>query len=150
MKRNKLLLVGGLAFMLVLLPVAGNAAQNGSLAQTARHLGIFRAGELIGELNLTPDQKTQIKSILAQNKAQIIKAARDVVQARLDLVNGVQNAADELGTAQLNAFNLRTSILAQIKPVLTPDQLAKVQQMQQRRTERLQNLLDRLNQKVGG
>ncbi len=104
----------------------------------------------IGNLNLTTDQKAQIKSILTNNKPQILQAARDVVKARLDVINGVPNAGAELANARSHAADLRKQIFEQIKPVLTADQLSRIQERKQLRTQRLQNLLDRLNKKISG
>jgi Spy/CpxP family protein refolding chaperone len=113
----------------------------------------FGLKQLVSELNLTADQKAQIKTILANRKTQILQAVRDVVKARLDRINGVANASDELSAARQKAMSLRKSIREQIKPVLTSDQIAqlkpKIQNRQQLRAQRLQKILDRLNSKLG-
>jgi len=108
----------------------------------------FRAGQFVKGLNLTADQKTQIKAVIANNKAQIVSTRTQLLQARLDLLKGNTGAAAELGTAMAAAANLRTTILGQIKPILTSDQLTQLQQKQQERQQRLQQRLDRLSKKA--
>jgi hypothetical protein len=104
----------------------------------------------IQSLNLTDDQKASIKSMLAGQKTQILQAASKVVKARIDMINKVQGADGELATALSNARNLKIIVWDQIKSVLTSDQLAKAQEKQQLRAQRLQKLLDRINSKIGG
>ncbi len=152
--RRKILLTGGtfLAFLMIgvaVLPVAGQD----HFGKARGRIGMARLSgvrSFIGNLNLTTDQKAQIKSILTNNKPQILQAARDVVKARLDVINGVPNAGTELANARSHAADLRKQIFEQIKPVLTADQLSRVQERKQLRTQRLQNLLDRLNKKISG
>ena len=109
----------------------------------------FRAGQFVKGLNLTADQKAQIKTVIANNKTQIASTRTQLLQARLDMLKGNTGAAAELGNALTAAANLRTTILGQIKPILTSDQLAQLQQRQQQREQRLQQRLDRLNKKAG-
>lgn len=124
------------------------AARQG-LAQRMGLPQLLEMQQFLGGLNLTDDQKAQIKGIFTQNKTQILLAARDVIKARLDMMQGIQGAATELANAQLQAENLRTQIFSQISPLLTQDQIAKVQQRKQLREERLQKLLDRINKQLG-
>jgi Spy/CpxP family protein refolding chaperone len=158
MNRRKCFMVGSLALALVLasftiLPAAvqRNAATAVNRARIVRQL---QMRQLFQGLDLTADQKDQIKNILKNNKTQILQAARNVVKGRLDVINGVSNGAGELAGARQNANSLRRSIIEQIKPVLTRDQLDKLQtKMQNRkqlRAQRLQNLLDRLDSRIGG
>lgn len=145
---RKNFLVTGMALMLMLASagIAG-ASQRGRAARArGRKSGI---GQFVRGLNLTADQKTQIKDIIAKNKPQIAQTRIQMLQARLDLLKGNSNAAGELANAQVAAANLKTSILGQIKPLLTSDQLAQLQQKQQQREQRLQQRLDRLNKKTG-
>jgi Spy/CpxP family protein refolding chaperone len=157
MNGRKFFMMSCLALALLLIGVAlVPAADQGRVGIAARRAGIGRLlsmKQLTAGLDLTADQKTQIKSILANNKTQILQAARDVVKGRLDATNGVPNAADELIAARQKAAGLRKSILEQIKPILTADQLAKartkMQNRKQLRAQRLQKLLDRLDSKIG-
>jgi Spy/CpxP family protein refolding chaperone len=155
MNGRRYFMVGCLALILLSVASLPAVAQGnvGAGAKRARFARLLSAKQFAAGLNLTADQKTQIKNILANNKTQILQAARDAVKARLDIANGVPNAADQLAAARLTAANLRKSILDQMKSVLTPDQLAQVQtKMQNReqlRAQRLQKLLDRINSKIG-
>jgi Spy/CpxP family protein refolding chaperone len=157
MNGRKFFMVSCLALALLLIGAAlVPAANQDRVGIAAKRAGIGRflsLKQLAAGLDLTADQKTQIKNILANNKTQILQAVRDVVKGRLDATNGVPNAADELAAARQKAAGLRRSILEQIKPILTADQLAKVrtkmQNRKQRRAQRLQKLLDRLDSKIG-
>ena len=154
MNKRKIILIGGLIVALAVISatVSFAAAQNNRIRARAQ----VRLARLIGvrafvnKLNLTADQKTQIKSILQNSKAQMQQAARNVIKARLDLARGDDGAVSELAAAQSQAVNLRKQIFESIRPVLTPDQLSKMQQLQQLREQRLQRILDRLDGKIGG
>ncbi len=154
MNKYRHLLMGGFLIALMVTSAAAlpAAAQDnlGMARGRTRLARLFGVHDLVGRLNLTPDQKTQIKTILQNNRPQILQTTRGVVKARLDLLKGLPDAATELANAQLQAANLKRQIFEQIKPVLAPDQLAKVQERQQQREQRLQKLLDRLNNKIGG
>jgi Spy/CpxP family protein refolding chaperone len=156
MNGRRYFMVGCLALILISVVSLPAVAQNnaGAFGRRARMARLFKMNQLAAGLNLTADQKTQIKNIIANNKTQILQAARDVVKGRLDIVNGVPNAADELAAARQKAAGLRKSIIEQMKPVLTADQLAQVQtrmqNRQQLRAQRLQKLLDRLNSRISG
>ncbi len=148
MTKSRTFLVAGVALALMLALAGIVGAQQGKRARAmARGFGI---GQFARGLNLTPDQKAQIKGVIAKNKSQFVQVRIQMLQARLDLLKGNPNAAGELAGAQVAAVNLRTSLLEQIKPVLTSDQLAQLQQRQQQREQRLQNRLDRLNKRAGG
>jgi Spy/CpxP family protein refolding chaperone len=157
MNGRKIFMVSCLAFALVLIGVAlVSGADQERVGVAAKRAGIGRllsVRQLAAGLDLTADQKTQIKNILANNKTQILQVVRDVVKGRLDVINRVSNAADELAAARQKAAGLRKSVLEQIKPILTADQLVKMrtkmQNRQQLRTQRLQKLLDRLDSKIG-
>jgi Spy/CpxP family protein refolding chaperone len=154
MNRKRLFIAGSLVLTLILTAVfLKPAAAQDTAGKGRARMGIarlFRAQAFVRGLNLTADQKSQIKGILQNNKTQILQAARDVVKARLDAAKGLPDAAAELANAQIQAANLRKQILEQIKPVLTADQLARVQERIQLREQRLQRVLDRLNSRIGG
>lgn len=145
-------LAGMMVAMLAITAVSPAAGQIGSGSgrapgMAARHLMM---NGFVRGLNLTADQKTQIKTILQSNKPQILQARRDLVKARLDIIQGSDGAAGELANARSEAANLRKLIFQKIKPILTQDQIAKVQERRQFRQQRLQKQLDRLNAKISG
>jgi Spy/CpxP family protein refolding chaperone len=153
MNGRNLFLVSGLVLALLMINVipspAADQTNAGAAIARAKIAQLFGAGQFLKELNITPDQKEQIKTILVGNKTQIQTAVRDLVKGRLDLINGAPNAANELANAFAQTATLRKQIFEQIKSILTPDQLAKVQGMQQLKTQRLQKLLEQLNSRIG-
>jgi Spy/CpxP family protein refolding chaperone len=154
MNARKFFMAGCLALILISAALPAIAQDNvGVAGKRARMARLFRMNQFAAGLNLTADQKAQVKTIIANNKTPMLQAARDVVKGRLDVVNGVPNAAAELAAAKQKAVDLRKSLLDQMKSVLTPDQHAqvqtKMQNRQQLRAQRLQKLLDRINSKIG-
>lgn len=139
------------ASCLILLVVAGSVvmanAQNQRRLQqarpgAARFGGMFRPGMFVAGLDLTDQQKEQVKAILANHKDDIKAAVQGDVQARKAvreaLMGGADEAAlkaayDQASAAGWQTLLLRSKINAEIKPILTPEQQAKLQQ-------RLQNL----------
>jgi Spy/CpxP family protein refolding chaperone len=104
--------------------------------------GMFRARMFLAGLDLTDQQKEQVKTIFADHKDEIKSVVQDTVQARKGLraaiaANSGQDALKaaygEVSDAGWNALQLRTKIGAEIKQILTPDQQAKLQ-------KRLQNM----------
>jgi Spy/CpxP family protein refolding chaperone len=149
MNKRKFFFVAGLMFAMAAISATASFAQEnpGRMRPRAR---IAMLQEFVRGLNITADQRAQIKTIVRSHKTQIQQAARDVVKARLDMQNGVSGAPTELATALTQAANLKKQIFEEIKPVLTPDQLAKAQQLQDLKMQRLERQLDRLNSKIGG
>jgi hypothetical protein len=153
MNKRKYFLIGGLIVVLGIGVMASYAAAQGNMARARAQVRLARLIGVRGfanKLNLTADQKTQIKAILQNNKTQIQQAARNVIKARLDLAKGYDGAAGELVAAQSQAAGLRKQMFDSVKPILTQDQLSKMQQLQQLREQRLQKRLDRLNSRIGG
>jgi hypothetical protein len=152
MKRTKHLLPAAITLLLILtgsaLAQSQQPARTGirgiQMLQLLRHEKL----QLLKSLNLTPEQKAPIKSILESQKSLILIAARDLVKARLDLANKVPGAELELEKARISAAKLKKELLEQIKPILNSDQLAVVQQRMQKRAERLQRILNALDRKI--
>lgn len=153
MTGRKYILAGTLILALAAISITTTPAAAQDLGAARGRAGLARLlgiRGVAGQLNLTPDQKSQIKTILKSDQSQILQAIRDVVKARLDLIKGLPESAAELAGAQARAESLRKQVLEQIRPVLTADQQAKLQNRQQLREQRLQRLLDRLNGRIGG
>jgi Spy/CpxP family protein refolding chaperone len=160
MKRYlKALLALGAAMLLIATVVAVANAQDAKLGQKAAQKRVLRSlirpGAALRGLDLTQQQKDQIKAILASNKDAIKAAVTDSVKARLlmnrALASGASDqdlkaAFDNAANAQWNELQLRSKMIAGIKPILTPDQLARLQQRLQKVNARIQNLLKK---KVG-
>lgn len=91
---------------------------------------------LRSELNITGDQRKQIAAHLKNHKNEIRPIAKDVFEKRVALRETVLNkpgdeqaimaAAKDLGTAIGKAAVLASTIVAEIKPVLTPDQQERI------------------------
>ncbi len=152
MKRRKCVLAIGLIIILaaINLTAASAAAQNRQRAARApMRARLLALQGMMNGLNLTADQKDQIKAVLQGTKSQFQQTSQELLKARLDLANGYDAAAGELATVLSQAVTLRKQVFEKIKPILTPDQLSKLQSRQQLRQQRLQRQLDQLNSRIG-
>ena len=149
----------GAAMLLVATIASAANAQDAKLGQKAAQKRVLRSlirpGAALRGLDLTQQQKDQIKAILAGNKDAIKAAVTNSVKARLlmnrALASGASDqdlkaAFDNATNAQWYALQLRSKMIAGIKPILTPDQLARLQQRLQKVDARIQNLM---RKKVG-
>jgi Spy/CpxP family protein refolding chaperone len=125
---------------------------------------------VIRRLDLTPQQKEQIKAILQSNQEQIKTLADQDFSARQKLHQAIvannpgdiETANTDMSAIQLNMEKLRASIRAQIfGQVLTPEQRTKANSMEeqfeqnmaqwhQREQQRLGNWLQRSKTSNGG
>jgi hypothetical protein len=149
MKRSKHLILAVITLMLAFAGSTLGQNQNatGSRLKGMRLLRMFRIERMqfAKNLDLTPGQKTQIKSILANQKTQIRQSVRDVAKARHDLTSQTPGAEAEFAKARAASVYLKMQLFKQIKPVLNSDQLAKAQQRIQIKRQRLQKMRDRFN-----
>jgi Spy/CpxP family protein refolding chaperone len=125
-------------------------------AQGWHHRGGWGDGLLLGiplrALNLTPDQQTQLKSILSSSRTANRSIIQQLRQAQSDLADKLLASPSADVSSQLAFINgLRSQLLsnsaattAQVLGVLTPDQLTKAaqvrSQLKQYRTQ-IQQLL---------
>ncbi len=161
MRINRLL---GFAAALALIVAVASAAA--VWAQTtgagAGRRGRFHVGRALGhisrQLNLTDQQKEQIKGILRSHKADIKAAVDQRFAARKALRQAVASgdtsqisaAASQLSAAQVKAAQLRAQIRSAIfSSVLQPDQRAKAEQLaaqfEQKARERQQRIDRRID-----
>jgi Spy/CpxP family protein refolding chaperone len=107
------------------------------------------------KLNLTDDQKTQIKSIRQDMKGQTRPALAAVLTAKLKLQQDIDANSDRgiiasdasaLATAESQFAALRAMELAKIKQVLNQDQQTTWSDFQKKRQARMQSWIDKLNQ----
>jgi len=143
--------------------------QNGAPAAGAAPPG---GGNLLQQLDLSPEQRTQIRTIREQNKDELNAATRRLRQAQRALDDAVyddnanetlvEERAREVAAAQAEVVRRRALTELQINRVLTPTQLSKfralrraasLEQQAQRKRQQEANLLrqrqqqlDRLNQ----
>jgi protein CpxP len=148
MKRHlKVSLAVSLVVLLLVSAVAVANAQNAkrlqqNRGQAAALKGKFRAGLLLGGLDLTDRQKEQVKGILANHKTEIKTIVQENAKAqkglREALASGVDQVAlrvayDQVSSAGWDALSLRVQTGLEVKKILTPEQ-------QERLQKRLQNI----------
>jgi Spy/CpxP family protein refolding chaperone len=160
MKRHRKAMVAMVAVVLLVVSVvaaanAQNARRNLQIQrQGAKQKVMLRLRAFLGGLDLTQQQKDQVKTILAGHKSDIQAVARQNVQDRLALRNAIVGGAtddsalkaafDRVKDDEWNAVTLRTKMTAEIKQILTPDQQARLQQRIGKVDTRIQNRLNRI------
>ncbi len=161
---SKGLLAGGAAVLVLCLSAAVALAQNARMMNhrpgpMAQREMMFGPGAFLRGLNLTQPQKDQVKTIFANHKTEIQRTVNEMADARMALNDDVFNGADQkvlqgdlskVGTAEADAVALRSSIWAEIKPILTQDQLTQLQTQRQSMDQRMQNRLNRSGKKTSG
>jgi len=129
--------------------VSGLAA-NGPLGDDvpeARPLRMLVSGQfgrlltLRSELDVTTEQRQQIRGIVKNHRQEIAAALKPVAEKRRALRDAtlaenaneaaIYAAADELGKAIGDAAVVGAKIKAEIRPVLTPEQREKIEQFRQ-------------------
>jgi Spy/CpxP family protein refolding chaperone len=164
MKRyTKALWAGSLAVLLIVGAVAVGNGQNLRRLQQERGgaaalRGMFGARMFLAGLDLTDPQKEQVKTIFANHKADIKAVVQDTIQARKGLREALaagadsvalKTAYDKVSDAGWKALQLLTQIGAEIKPILTAEQQAKLQKrLQNMKKLGMQMIEKRRNKKV--
>jgi periplasmic protein CpxP/Spy len=154
-------LIAGLAAMV--LAVAGTFVASGAVlhAQRGPGFGQFegrgRGGfgfgrapglELLRQLDLTDQQREQIKGIVSQHKADF-QQVRERLHAAMQAQHAAAEAtpadeatirakANEVAAAQADMIVLGTKVRAEVFQILTPEQQAKAQQLKAQRDQRRQ------------
>lgn len=104
-----------------------------------RHQGFLKAGQMRKALNLTDEQTAKIKTEFAAQRETLKAQAHKVRDARSGLREAIQSGAPEsqiraaaaaVGTAEGDLAMERAALFARIKPILTTEQLAKLQTLQ--------------------
>jgi Spy/CpxP family protein refolding chaperone len=106
------------------------------------------------KLNLTDQQKEQIKSIRQNLKTQVRPALAAVLKARLQLMQDIDSGkqaevstdTSALASAQAQLWTLRATQWNQIKGVLTPDQQNTLSEFKQKMETRTQDWINKLSQ----
>jgi Spy/CpxP family protein refolding chaperone len=130
-------LAAGLAF--------GQAAA--TPAKTAK-LGARLRQRMLKNLNLTADQKAQAKEIMQTAKTAVQPIRQQLQAGRKELATAVKNGdatqiqalSEKQGALQGQALAVRSGAMAKFYAILTPDQKAKAEQMQQRAKRLIQQL----------
>ncbi len=170
---------GRILTLLALLAVIGFPAAMGSISAQTSQQGAAapesqQPGDLIRQLNLTPEQREQIRSIREDKQAersainQKLRESNRALQEALDTDNPdeavIEQRLRDVAAAQASAMRLRILTELRIRRVLTADQrsilkslqqqarelqrerlLANPEERQQRRTERLRGLQNQRN-----
>ncbi len=115
-------------------------------------------GHVLKGLDLTTQQRQQIKGIIQGHRDDLLSARVAVLQAREKLLavttggtfnaNAVQAAYGGLAAAQENMTVLRTQIFSQVMPVLTTAQQTTVQNRIAKITQRMERSIARLQSKL--
>lgn len=115
-------------------------------------------GRLLKGLNLTAEQKQQVKAIVKGHRNDLISGRVAVLQARQNLIkvttgntfdqNAVQTAYNALASAQSNMTVLRAKIFSEIVPILTPEQQTTLQGKIAKKVLRMQKAIERLQAKL--
>ncbi len=128
-----------LAATVLVLSLAGAAAadaQNRRGILQQRAFASLRPGALVAGLNLTEQQREQVRSILAGHKDEMRTLAQEAREAqkafREALAAGTDPAAskpayDRAAEARWNMLLLRHRIASEIKQILTPEQQEKLE-----------------------
>ncbi len=157
-KNQKVFWAGLLAVFLLAGAVAVVNAQNVKRPQKGGAAFALR-GMFLAGLDLTDQQKEQIKTILSNHKSDIRTVAQGNLKARKDLRQAMAEGADqaslkaaydEVSAAGWNALLLRKNIGAEIRPILTAEQQAKLQKRLENINKIGQLMLEkRLKRKLG-
>lgn len=114
---------------------------------------IGRLMVLRSEMNVTEEQKTQIRDVLLERRPQIAETVQSVREKRLVLRNAVLSgesdeakiraAADELGKAIGDAAVKATKLRNEIAPILTEEQRLLIAQFLQENDAAVDKFLNR-------
>ncbi len=99
-------------------------------------------GRIARLLNLTPEQNRQIRAVLASDKEKLTTLLTAAHDARINLrtsirtagasENEIRGASAKVASAEADLAVERAALYGKISPILTADQLAKLNQLQQR------------------
>jgi len=111
-------------------------------ADQPAHQRTFKPGQLKAKLGLTDDQAAKIKVEFLAQKVPLKEKAKNVHAARTHLREVIQSGAPEaelrtaaaaIGSAEGDLAVVRSALFARVAPILTPEQLTKLREMQSKR-----------------
>jgi Spy/CpxP family protein refolding chaperone len=137
-KHPRFLWIAGAAVLMIAGWVVAANAQNARRAQLRAGQGslrpMFRLMAVLRGLDLTEQQRDQVKTILENHKEDIRTAVREYSKARLALGKALaageadlKAVFDKVTQAEWSAIQLRSRIFEEIKGILTPEQLSILQ-----------------------
>jgi len=107
--------------------------------EQAPHQRAWNPAKLKSELGLSDEQVAKIKTEFRAQKAPLKEQSQKVKAARINLRHAIQSGAPEtelrsaaaaLGVAEGDLAVVRAALFARIAPILTPEQLAKIRDLQ--------------------
>jgi Spy/CpxP family protein refolding chaperone len=108
-------------------------------------------------LNLSSDQKQQMKNIMKGHHKEFMEGKIAVLQARQNLMaattsstfdqSSVQKASSDMSAAQEKMAISRAKVFSEVMPILTPDQQAVVQGRLAKSKLRMQKVITKLQSK---
>ena len=152
-KYTKAIWVAGIAAVLIGTMAVGVNAQNGRLIRQRRALrqnALLRPQAWAAGLNLSQEQKEQLRSILAGHKEELKNIAVQAAQARKELAAALAQGADpqalkaaydKVSSAGFERVLLRSKISAEVKSILTPEQVQRLEKRKQARENRAKKKL---------
>jgi len=153
-----MMLGGGAVLAVQAAPAGGGVWQRLGNRPLGRMLmgQLGRAMALRSELNITDEQRAQLRQILVSHKAEIAAATRPLVERARALREAVaaeqpderaiRAAAAELGAAIGDAAVLASKVRGEAARVLTPQQLELIQQFHADRAQAVDELLGRIGE----
>ncbi len=152
-KYTKTIWVAGIVAVLIGTMAVGVNAQNGRLSRQRRALrqnALLRPQAWAAGLNLSQEQKEQLRSILAGHKEELKSIAVQTAQARKELAAALAQGADpqalkaaydKVSSAGFERVLLRSKISAEVKSILTPEQVQRLEKRKQARENRAKKKL---------
>jgi Spy/CpxP family protein refolding chaperone len=130
-------IAGGIMAAIVLIAVGAGPASAHGFGYGGGWGGAPLVGVPLHSLNLTPDQRTQVMTIMANARSTTRPLVQQLQQAQSSMADALLASPSADVSAQLQAINgLRSQLLqsrvqttAQVLAVLTPDQLAQAAQI---------------------
>jgi Spy/CpxP family protein refolding chaperone len=157
MKMNKILILT----MAAALVVGGLTITHAYAQGASENQGAFRGRflhRIKEKLNLTPDQVTQIKTVLKADKENLTAIASKMHAARLGLRQAirapgateanVRAASAQVATVEADMAVERMKLFAQISPILTQAQKDKLAEMEQHLDEFVDSAIARAGQEL--
>ena len=143
-------IVAAVALFLTLAIVGANAARSEQAFDSVPFGGRMMS-HMAWRLGLTDAQKTQIQSILQDEKANVGPQLKQVIEARRELAAAsaggnfdeakVRSLADAQAQNIVDLVVARERVQSKIYHILTPEQRAKFDEMQQKRMARMEKWL---------
>lgn len=133
--------------------IAAHAGEGGMFRNFVRG----RIGELLklsSDVDLSQEQKEQIRTVLTNHRSEIIGVAQPIVEKRRALRDAVladepndatiRSAANDLGKAIGEAAVLAAKVKPEVGKVLTPEQQAKIKDFRKANDKAVDEFLEKL------